>query len=138
MTALLAPFYASNGGLVAGLAIGVVIAIIYYLYFAYCLMKMAEQLKANNPWLAFIPIANYWLLCEMDNKEASWFWIMLIFSFCFPIVTAVMVILILMDVSQELGFTQSWGILAIIPIFNIYVFYKLGFTGPLAKGDVTY
>jgi hypothetical protein len=138
MTALLVPFYASSAGLGIGIAVAAVCFIVLYVYYAYCLMKMAEQLKSNNPWLAFIPIANYWLLCEMDNKEASWFWIMLIFSFCFPLVPAVMVILILMDVSQELGFTQWWGILAIIPIYNIYVFYKLGFTGPLAKGDVTY
>ncbi|HEY5527324.1 MAG TPA: DUF5684 domain-containing protein [Candidatus Anoxymicrobiaceae bacterium] len=93
-------------------------------------MKTAERLGVPNGWFAFIPFLNYWLFCQMAEKENSWFIIMLIFSFCFPIVTAVMVILIMMDVAERLGFESWWGILLIIPIFDFYVVYKFAFLEP--------
>jgi hypothetical protein len=108
----------------------VLIWLAFYVYFAYCLMKMADRLGVENGWFAFIPFLNLWLLTEMGDRDSSWFIIMLIFSFCCGIVTAVMVILILMDVAEKLGFESWWGILLIIPIFNLYVAYKLAFTEP--------
>jgi hypothetical protein len=127
--AVIAPV-ASNGGLVIAYLIILLIGIAAYIFTSYCLMKMAEKLGVPNGWFAFIPFLNYWLLCQMDEKENSWFIIMLIFSFCFPIVTMVMAILIMMDVAEKLGFESWWGILLIIPIFNFYVVYKLAFTEP--------
>jgi hypothetical protein len=110
--------------------ISFLIGIAAYIYVADCFMKMAQRLGVPNGWFAFIPFLNYWLLCQMAQKENSWFIIMLIFSFCFFPVTFVMMILVLMDVSARLGFESYWGILFIIPIFNFYVVYKLAFTNP--------
>jgi len=136
MTAVLAPVFAS-GASAAWILVGSVLFLALYVYFSYCLMKMADLLQQNNIWFAFVPFLNYWLLCEMDNKGAGWFWTMLIFSFCLPFITVVMMILILMDVAEEMGFASWWGILALVPIFNIYVFYKLAFTGPLSERRIT-
>lgn len=125
-------YYESSEGMGAGFwiffAVIFLIAIATYIFTAYCLMKMAEKLQVPNGWFAFIPFLNIWLVVQMGRKETSWFIIMLIFNFCFPIVTMVMAILILMDVSEMLGFERFWGILVIIPIFNLYVFYKWAFT----------
>lgn len=93
-------------------------------------MTMANRLGVPNGWFAFIPFLNYWLFCQMDEKDNTYFIIMLIFSFCCPIVTLVMLIIILMDLSVRFGFESYWGILYIIPIFNLYVVYKLAFTEP--------
>jgi len=112
--------------------VAILVGIAMYIYFSFCLMKMAKRLGTPNGWFAFIPFLNYWLYCQMAGKPTSWFVIMLIFSFCFPIVTMVFVILILMDVAEKLGFENWWGVLTIIPIFNFYVFYKLAFTEPKA------
>ena len=106
------------------------LALASYIWISYCMMKMADRLGVPNGWFAFIPFLQYWLYCQMAQKENSWFIIMLIFSFCFPIVTMVMMILIMMDVAEKLGFENWWGILIIIPIFNFYVVYKLAFTEP--------
>lgn len=129
MSALLAPVFASAGTAI-GIIVVVLIAIAAYIFTSYCLMKTAERLGVPNGWFAFIPFLNYWLFCQMAEKENSWFIIMLIFSFCFPIVTAVMVILIMMDVAERLGFESWWGILLIIPIFDFYVVYKFAFLEP--------
>ncbi|MHB8896214.1 MAG: DUF5684 domain-containing protein, partial [Candidatus Geothermincolia bacterium] len=121
---------AGSGSAITMTIIFVLIAIAAYIFSSYCLMKIADRLGVPNGWFAFIPFLNYWLLCQMAEKENSWFIIMLIFSFCFPIVTMVMAILIMMDVSERLGFESWWGILLIIPIFNFYVIWKLAFQEP--------
>jgi hypothetical protein len=106
------------------------IGLALYVYSAFCFMKMADRLGVENGWFAFIPFLNLWLLTQMGDRDNTWFIIMLIGSFCCGIVTLVMMILILMDVSEKLGFENYWGILFIIPIFNLYVLYKLAFTEP--------
>lgn len=121
---------AGVGALVAVYVIFLLIGLASYIWIAYCVMKMADRLGVPNSWFAFIPFLNYWLYCQMDAKENSWFVIMLIFSFCCPIVPAVMMILIFMDLAERFGFENWWGILIIIPIFNWYVFYRLAFTAP--------
>ncbi len=123
--------YEVSGGVPGWLiALLVVFWLATYIFSAFCLMKMADRLGVENGWFAFIPFLNLWLLTQMGNRETSWFIIMLIFSFCCSIVTFVMIILIMMDVAEALGFENWWGILLIIPIFNFYVLYKLAFTEP--------
>jgi hypothetical protein len=41
-----------------------------------------------------------------------------------------MLLMIFMDLAERFGFERFWGILYIIPIFNLYVVYKLAFTAP--------
>jgi hypothetical protein len=101
-----------------------------YVFGALCLMRMADKLGVENSWFAFIPFLNIWLMCQMGDRDNTWFIIMLITSFCCGIVALVMMILIMMDVAEKLGFENWWGILLIIPIFNFYVMYKLAFTEP--------
>lgn len=106
------------------------VGIAAYVFSSYCLMRIADRLGVPNGWFAFIPFLNLWLLCQMGEKESSWFIIMLIFNFCFPIVTAVMALMIMMEVAERLGFESWWAILLIIPLFNFYVIWKLAFTEP--------
>jgi hypothetical protein len=123
--------YEVTGGFpVVAFVIVLLIALAAYIFGAFCLMRMADRLGVENGWFAFIPFLNLWLLCQMAGKDNTWFIIMLIGSFCCGIVTAVMAIIIMMDVAERLGFENWWGILLIIPIFNFYVLYKLAFTEP--------
>ena len=105
-----------------------IVLLAVYIFSGFCLMRIADRLGVENSWFAFIPFLNLWLLTKMGDRDDSWFIIMLIFTFCCGIVTAVMAILIMMDVAEKLGFENWWGILLIIPIFNFYVLYKLAFT----------
>jgi hypothetical protein len=107
-----------------------IVLLAVYIYSGFCLMRIADRLGVENSWFAFIPFLNLWLLTQMGDRDDSWFIIMLIFMFCCGIVTAVMAILIMMDVAERLGFENWWGVLLIIPIFNFYVLYKLAFTEP--------
>ncbi len=121
--------YEVSGGFPAWLMVVVIlVGIASYVFSSFCIMKMADRLGVENGWFAFIPFLNIWLLCQMADKDNTWFILMLVFSFCCSIVTMVMAIIIFMDVAEKLGFENWWGILLIIPIFNYYVLYKLAFT----------
>lgn len=121
--------YEVSGGFPAWLMVVVIlVGIASYVFSSFCIMKMADRLGVENGWFAFIPFLNIWLLCQMGDKDNTWFIIMLIGAFCCGIVTAVMAIIIFMDIAERLGFENWWGILLIIPIFNYYVLYKLAFT----------
>jgi hypothetical protein len=123
--------YEVSGGISAAwLAVIILFSLAYYVVTAYFLMKTADRMGVENGWFAFIPFLNLYLITMMGRKEMSWFVIMLIFSFCFGLVTMVMAILIFMDVAEMLGFERWWGILLIIPFFNIYVMYKFAFQTP--------
>lgn len=123
--------YSTSGGLSAiWFVVFFLIGIAYYVAAAYFLMKLADRLGVENSWFAFVPFLNLWLICEMGQREINWFVIMLVFSFCCSLVTLVMMILIMMDVAEMLGFDRVWGILMIIPFFNIYVLYKLAYQQP--------
>ena len=121
--------YKVSGGMPGWLiAVLVVFWLAIYVYSSFCVMKMADRLGVENGWFAFIPLLNLWLLCQMGDRDNSWFIIMLVGAFCCGIVTMVMAIIIFMDIAERLGFENWWGILLIIPIFNYYVLYKLAFT----------
>ncbi len=120
----------STGFPIGLLVFFIVFGLFTYIFWAYCLMKQAQRLGADNTWFAFIPILYLWLMCDMGDRDSSWFIIMLITSFCCGIIALVMMILIMMDVAEKLGFENWWGLLLLVPIFNYYVMYKLAFTEP--------
>ena len=123
--------YKVSGGMPGWLiAVLVVFWLAIYVYSSFCVMKMADRLGVENGWFAFIPLLNLWLLCQMGDRDNSWFIIMLVGAFCCGIVTAVMALIIFMDIAEKLGFENWWGLLLLIPIFNFYVLYKLAFTEP--------
>jgi|APSaa5957512622_1039677.scaffolds.fasta_scaffold53603_2 hypothetical protein len=67
-----------TGGLFGGalLALGVFIAMIFfagfYIYHALAWYSIAKKLKYKNPWLAWIPIANLFLIPILAKKKAVW------------------------------------------------------------------
>ncbi|MBW3015850.1 hypothetical protein KY330_05500 [Candidatus Woesearchaeota archaeon] len=61
------------GAVLAGFGIAmIVIALAIYLYFAFALMYIAKKTKTPNAWLAFIPIANVYLMTQMAGLPALW------------------------------------------------------------------
>ncbi len=69
---LMAFLFASIMGLV-----GLVIGIILYVVHAYALMVLAKRRGIENPWLAFIPVANYYILGKLVGEIR-------LFSFVIP------------------------------------------------------
>ncbi len=87
-----------------------------YAYVAFCLYTIAKKTNTENPWLAWIPIANIVLACQIAGKP--WWWV---FFFFIPIANVVFAILVMWRIA-EIRNKPGWlGILMIVPIANLVV-----------------
>ena len=112
-----------GGALVAFGAMAFVIFIAIYVYVAMALMVIAKKTKTKNPWLAWIPIANFYLLTQIAKVSALWtFALLLVFI---PVVGGlvlwVVAIGLFWRVCERRGFPGWMSILMIVPILNFVI-----------------
>ena len=119
-TALLAqsegpgPAAALAGGAV--MFVLLVICLAAYIYMSLALQTIANKTNTPNAWLAWIPIANIFLMLQIAKKPLWWFILCLV-----PLVNIIIIIMIWMGVAEARGKPSWWGILMIIPIANLIV-----------------
>ncbi|MBI2843305.1 MAG: hypothetical protein HYX78_07875 [Armatimonadetes bacterium] len=96
--------------------------IIYFLPLFTIAYKSDHQLS----WLAFIPLANLWLLCDLGDKPSWWIVCMLLA----PPVNLIFLALVWMSIAETTNKSEWWGLLMVFPIINIFVGYYLAFYEP--------
>lgn len=117
--------------LLAGMAlVSAIIGIIVYLYFAFALFTIARKLKEPNAWLAWIPIANLYLLWKMSGTP-TWTiiaaaigyllsaipfigWLLALFA-------GVLTIWWFWKIVERRGYPGWISILMIVPVVNLVV-----------------
>jgi len=87
-----------------------------YVYISLALQTIANKTNTENSWLAWIPIANIFLMLSIAKKPMWWFVLCLI-----PIVNIVFAIIVWMAVAEARGKPNWWGVLMIVPVANIVV-----------------
>ena len=87
-----------------------------YVYMALALSTIAKKTNTENPWLAWIPIANIVLMLNIAKKPIWW-----IILFFIPLVGIVMAIIVWMAIAEARGKPNWWGILLIIPVVGLIV-----------------
>jgi len=106
---------AAAGGILAALAafalIAIFIAIALYVYTAFAWMVIAQKLQYKNAWLAWIPIANFFLLPILAKKHWAWGFVIIV-----PILNFVMAIIWMWNIFEQRKYP---GYLALIPIAGI-------------------
>ena len=102
----------------------VVLGLAAYVYMSLALQTIAKKTSTANDWLAWIPIANLFLMLSIAKKPMWWFILFLI-----PLVGVVMMIIVWMAVAEARGKPNWWGVLMIVPLVNLVV------PGYLAWGD---
>lgn len=127
----------SSDELGAGAVIAIVLlvfalAIGFYILSGWLLYRIGKKMGYDKNWMAWVPIANYWMMCELAAKDATFFIVMLLGSFICPIVMFVMMIMLWMEIAERMGKESWWGILTIIPIVNFVIMYLIGEGTPLA------
>jgi hypothetical protein len=121
-TAVLAQDSSSSDGTMPALFAGgmilffLIFAAALYVYFALALSAIATKTNTENPWLAWIPIANVILMLNVAKKPIWW-----ILLFLIPLVNIVVSIIVWMEVAKARGKPDWWGILTIVPIVGIAV-----------------
>ncbi len=115
------------------LALGAIFAFFFllvYLYVAFCIMKIADKLKMKNSWLAFIPIANFFLLTQMAG--VSPWWTLGLAAFMIPfiggILVAVLFVWLWWSVMKKLNQSEWFSLLLLIPLVNLIVLTVLAFS----------
>ena len=105
----------------AGLGMGLILFFLVfaaagYIYVSLALQTIATKTKTENAWLAWIPIANIFLMLSIAKKPMWWFVLCLI-----PLVNIVIMVIVWMGVAEARGKPNWWGILTIVPVANIVV-----------------
>ena len=94
----------------------VICFLVIYVYVALALQTIAKKTNTENGWLAWIPIANIFLMLMVAKKPLWWFILVLI-----PLVNIVIYILVWMGIAEARSKPSWWGILIIVPIANLIV-----------------
>ena len=87
-----------------------------YLYMSLALQTIATKTNTANTWLAWIPIANLFLMLGIAKKPMWWFLLLLV-----PLVNIVIAIMVWMAMAEARGKPSWWGILTIVPVANLVV-----------------
>jgi hypothetical protein len=87
---------------------------VLYVYVALSLQTIAQKTNTENAWLAWIPIANIVLMCNIAKKPVWWIILCLI-----PLVGIVIYILLWMGIAEARNKPNWWGIMVIVPIMNL-------------------
>ncbi|MAG91700.1 hypothetical protein CMO83_03425 [Candidatus Woesearchaeota archaeon] len=101
----------------------IIIGIALYIYFAIALMTIAKNTKTKHGWLAFIPIANIYLMTQI-GKLPGWYTFGILLAFI-PILGPILVIIlagyIQWKLAERINRPGWWGILLLIPIVKLII-----------------
>ena len=101
-----------------------VVSIALYVYFAYCLQTIAGKTDTENGWLAWIPIANAYLMCKIAGRPGWW-----LALFFIPIANIVFMIIAWMGITEARDKDKWLGVLMMVPIANLVLLGYLAFSG---------
>jgi len=107
----------SSGGAAAAGALVTIMTLVFaafYVYTALCLQVIARKTNTANGWLAWIPIANVFLMLNIAQKPAWWFLLLLV-----PVVNVVIAVIVWMKIAKARSKAEWWGIMVIVPVMNV-------------------
>lgn len=107
---------AAGAALVGFFMIYLMFLLAIYVYTALAVMTIAQKTNTENGWLAWIPIANIVLMCNIAGKPVWWILLCLI-----PVVNIVIFILLWMAIAEARNKPSWWGVLLIVPLVGLIV-----------------
>ena len=94
----------------------IILGLVCYVYMALAVQTIARKTDTPNDWLAWIPLANLFLLLRISRKPLWWFVRLLI-----PFVNIVILILMWIGVAEARGKPNWWGLLMLVPVVSLIV-----------------
>lgn len=85
-----------------------------YVYLALCISAIAKKTGTEPKWLAWVPIANIWLLLECGGMSGWW-----LLGLFVPLLNIVVMIMMWWKVCEALGKPGALSLLFFVPIANI-------------------
>jgi hypothetical protein len=96
--------------------------ILFYIIYTLPVYVIAKKSGHDYAWLAFVPIGNLWLLCDMADMEL-WFLII----FLVPYLNIILLGFVWWRIAENTNKPGWLGILMLIPGVNLLVGYYLAF-----------
>lgn len=119
-------FQDDGGAAAAGLFAGVfflvflVFGLLMYVYMSYSLMTIANKTGTPNGWLAWIPVANIYLMVTIARKPAWW-----IVLFFIPFANLIASVLVFMGIAEACGKPGWVGLLMLVPVPWLFSFLQV-------------
>ncbi len=111
----------ARAGILAAIAafafVFVILGVAFYVYHALALSTIAKKTNTENPWLAWIPIANVVLMLNIAKKPVWWIILLLLV----PLVNIVFAVIVWMGIAEAVKKPNWWGILIIVPVVGLIV-----------------
>ncbi|MEI6222024.1 MAG: DUF5684 domain-containing protein [bacterium] len=122
--------YKTSGSLPPGvLATILIVSFILYVFFGFCLMKMAQKSKTDNGWFAFIPVLNVVLMLQIVRRPVWWILLLLI-----PFVNFVILVITYMDLAVTFGMSKWIGCVSVFISPLLFILFPYwAFSGVEAK-----
>ena len=126
MSKAVIPDIASGGlmALFAGLgAFLLVLALLPYLFFCWCLYLIAKKLYVPSPWTAWVPFVQVWTIVISAGKP--WWWILFLLV---PLVNIFVSTYLWMSITENLGRNKWLALLMLLPVINFIFLGILAFS----------
>jgi len=112
------------GGFMATLgAFAILLTLGVYIFVAFALMAIARKTKTKNAWMAWIPIANFYLVTQMAKMNGLWTLILL--AWFVPAIGGLIVmgvgIWMFWRIAERIKMPGWTSLLLIVPIVNLIV-----------------
>lgn len=89
------------------------LAAVVYVYFCYSLMVIAKKTDTEHSWMAWIPLVNVYLMCQIAGKPGWWTFV--IVFLIPPIGVPILWVIVWMGIAEARGRPSWWGLLWLIP-----------------------
>jgi hypothetical protein len=116
---------ASSSGSAEFSPITLVFYLASYVFGSVCYQKIFQRLNMPNDWLAWVPIANCWLIFKAGD-QSPWWTIALIIPFV-NFVAIVFLIIAMVNIVKKLGKSPWLLWLMIVPLVSFWLMYHLAF-----------
>ncbi len=120
------------GFLLGFIWIVLLVGLAFYVYFALVLTSLAKKTNTPKGWLAWVPIANIYLVTQVAG--ISGLWTLAIFLAIVPFVGGIAIaglnIWWWWKIAERVGRPGWWALLMLVPIANFVIMGMLAWSNP--------
>jgi len=96
----------------------ITVGVIFYVYTAITLQKIAKKLGEKDPWFAWIPVLNSILFFRLGN-QSPWLLLLALVPGIGAFALSIISIIAMMKICEKMGYDKLLGLLMLIPLAGL-------------------
>lgn len=103
-----------------------VVALVAYLFTAYCIREIARKRACAHPWFAWVPILQVYLFCRLSIRRTGFavLWTVLCLL---PLINFIFIAILSVRLARVLHRNRWYGLLLLVPPISFIVQWDLAF-----------